>query len=127
MNLFIISPWLIYLIGSVDGVLAWVITIGLCSLALAVACFIESTASYYEEDEKPEWRRRFKISLIVSIIFISLFTLIPNSRTLASMILAQHLTPNSIKASNELTTEAMKDTVNFVADKAIEVIKEVKK
>lgn len=50
----IISPWLIYLIGSVDGVLALVITIGLCSLALAVACFVESTASYYEEDEKPE-------------------------------------------------------------------------
>ena len=70
----IISPWLIYLIGSVDGVLAWVIIIGLCSLALAVACFIESTASYYEEDEKPEWRRRSKIFLIVSIIFISLFT-----------------------------------------------------
>lgn len=39
----IISPWLIYLIGSVDGVLAWLIIIGLCSLALAVACFIEST------------------------------------------------------------------------------------
>lgn len=31
----IISPWLIYLIGSVDGVLAWVIIIGLCSLAKA--------------------------------------------------------------------------------------------
>lgn len=48
----IISPWLIYLIGSVNGVLAWVITIGLCSLALAVACFIESSTSYYEENEK---------------------------------------------------------------------------
>jgi hypothetical protein len=50
----IISPWLIYLIGSVDGVLAWVIIIGLCSLALAVACFIESSTSYYEENEKTE-------------------------------------------------------------------------
>lgn len=123
----IISPWLIYLIGSVDGVLAWVIIIGLCSLALAVACFIESTASYYEEDEKPEWRRRSKIFLIVSIIFISLFPLIPNSRTLASMILAQHLTPNSIKASNELTTEVIKNGVDYFNDKIIEIIREIKK
>lgn len=123
----IISPWLIYLIGSVDGVLAWVIIIGLCSLALAVACFVESTASYYEEDEKPEWRRRFKIFLIVSIIFIFLFTLIPNSRTLASMIFAQHLTPNSIKASNELTTEVVKNGVDYFNDKIIEIIREIKK
>lgn len=99
----------------------------MCSLALAVACFIESTASYYEEDEKPEWRRRFKIFLIVSIIFISLFTLIPNSRTLASMILAQHLTPNSIKASNELTTEVVKNGVDYFNDKIIEIIREIKK
>lgn len=67
----IISPWLIYLIGSVDGVLAWVITIGLCSLALAVACFIESTASYYEEDEKPEWRRRSKIFLMLQCLCLT--------------------------------------------------------
>lgn len=119
----IISPWLIYLIGSVDGVLAWVIIIGLCSLALAVACFIESTASYYEEDEKPEWRRRFKIFLIVSIIFISLFTLIPNSRTLAAMILTQYLTPNSIKANPELITSIDKND----KDKIIEIIREIKK
>lgn len=104
----IISPWLIYLIGSVDGVLAWVITIGLCSLALAVACFIESSTSYYEENEKTEWRRRSKIFLIGSIIFISLFTLIPNSRTLASLILIQYITPNNIKATNELTSEVVK-------------------
>lgn len=123
----IISPWLIYLIGSVDGVLAWVITIGLCSLALAVACFIESTASYYEEDEKPEWRRRSKIFLIVSIIFISLFTLIPNSRTLASMILAQHLTPNNIKATNELSSEVVKNGLDYLNDKIIEIIREIKK
>lgn len=123
----IISPWLIYLIGSVDGVLAWLIIIGLCSLALAVACFIESTTSYYEENEKSEWRRRSKIFLIGSIIFISLFPLIPNSRTLASMILAQHLTPNSIKASNELTTEVVKNGVDYFNDKIIEIIREIKK
>lgn len=123
----IISPWLIYLIGSVDGVLAWVITIGMCSLALAVVCFIESTACYYEEDKKTEWRRKSKIFLIVSIIFIFLFTLIPNSRTLASMILAQHLTPNSIKANNELTTEVVKNGVDYFNDKIIEIIREIKK
>lgn len=123
----IISPWLIYLIGSVDGVLAWVITIGLCSLALAVACFIESTTSYYEKNEKSKWYRRSKIFMIVSIIFISLFTLIPNSRTLASIILAQHLTPNSIKASNELTTEVIKNGVDYFNDKIIEIIREIKK
>lgn len=122
----IISPWLIYLIGSVDGVLAWLIIIGLCSLALAVACFIESTTSYYEENEKPEWRRRSKIFLIGSIIFISLFTLIPNSRTLTSMILIQYITPNNIKATNELTSEVVKNGVDYLNDKVIEIIREIK-
>lgn len=123
----IISPWLIYLIGSVDGVLAWVIIIGLCSLALAVACFIESSTSYYEENEKTEWCRISKIFLIVSIIFISLFTLIPNSRTLASLILIQYITPNNIKATNELTSEVVKDGVDYLNDKVIEIIREIKK
>lgn len=123
----IISPWLIYLIGSVDGVLAWLIIIGLCSLALAVACFIESATSYYEENEKTEWRRRSKIFLIGSIIFISLFTLIPNSRTLTSMILIQYITPNNIKATNELTSEVVKNGLDYLNDKVIEIIREIKK
>ncbi len=123
----IISPWLIYLIGSVDGVLAWLIIIGLCSLALAVACFVESTTSYYEENEKHEWRRRSKIFLIGSIIFISLFALIPNSRVIASMILVQYITPNNIKATNELTSEVVKNGVDYFNDKVIEIIREIKK
>lgn len=123
----IISPWLIYLIGSVDGVLAWAGVIGFCSLALAVACFIESITSYYEENEKHEWRKRSKIFVVGSIIFFFLFTLIPNSRTLTSMILAQYLTPNSIKASNELTTEVVKNGVDYFNDKIIEIIREIKK
>lgn len=123
----IISPWLIYLIGSVDGVLAWAGGIGFCSLALAVACFMESITSYYEENEKHEWRKRSKIFVVGSIIFFFLFALIPNSRTLASMILAQHLTPNSIKASNELTTEVVKNGVDYFNDKIIEIIREIKK
>ena len=52
MNLLLVRG--LFILLEAYGVLAWVITIGLCSLALAVACFIESTASYYEEDEKPE-------------------------------------------------------------------------
>lgn len=119
----IISPWLIYLIGSVDGVLALVGIIGFCSLVLAVACFMESITSYLDENEKHEWRKRSKIFLIGSIIFISLFTLIPNSKTLAAMILTQYLTPNSIKANPELITSIDKND----KDKVIEIIREIKK
>ena len=60
----IISPWLIYLIGSVDGVLALVGIIGFCSLALAVACFMESITTYLEENEKHEWRKRDRKSVV---------------------------------------------------------------
>lgn len=123
----IISPWIIYLIGSVDGVLAWVGVIGFCSLAFAVACFLESTTSYFEENEKHEWRKRSKIFLVGSIIFISLFALIPNSKTLTSMILIQYITPNSIKATNELTSEVVKNGVDYFNDKVIEIIREIKK
>lgn len=53
--------------------------------------------------------------------------LMPSSTTLTKMIIAQQITPNNITTTKELTTEVMKDTVNFIADKAIEVIKEIKK
>lgn len=77
--------------------------------------------------KKTEWRRRSKIFLIGSIIFISLFTLIPNSRTLTSLILIQYITPNNIKATNELTSEVVKDGVDYLNDKVIEIIREIKK
>lgn len=118
----IISPWIIYFIGSVDALLGLLGTIGSCSLVGAVGCFMEST-EYLDEDGKNKWVKRSKILGVAAIICCSLFTLIPNSRTLAAMILTQYLTPNSIKANPELTTSVDKNG----KDKVIEIIKEIKK
>lgn len=79
------------------------------------------------QEEQKIWNKRARKALLVSAILLIVAVLMPSSTTLTKMIIAQQITPNNITTAKELTTEVMKDTVNFIADKAIEIIKEVKK
>ena len=123
----IISPWVIYLIDKIDMVdilffIAWI-----AGCLGGILCLVEGSSIIYTQEEQKIWNKRARKALLVSIILFIVAMLMPNSTTLTKMIIAQQITPNNITATKELTTEIMKDTVNFIADKAIEVIKEVKK
>lgn len=123
----IISPWVIYLIDKIDmvGILFFIAWIAGC--LGGILCLVEGSSIIYTQEEQKIWNKRARKALLVSIILFIVAMLMPNSTTLTKMIIAQQITPNNITATKELTTEIMKDTVNFIADKAIEVIKEVKK
>ena len=123
----IISPWVIYLIDKIDmiGILFFIAWIAGC--LGGVLCLIEGSSIIYTQEEQKIWHKRARTTFLVVTIFFIVAMLMPNSTTLTKMIIAQQITPNNITATKELTTEIMKDTVNFIADKAIEVIKEVKK
>lgn len=123
----IISPWVIYLIDKIDmiGILFFIAWIAGC--LGGVLCLIEGSSIIYTQEEQKIWHKRARTTFLVVTIFFIVAMLMPNSMTLTKMIIAQQITPNNITATKELTTEIMKDTVNFIADKAIEVIKEVKK
>lgn len=126
MNEPIISPWFFYLISVVDGLLCF-ICVGCAIFFIATAfCGMESTECY-DQDEKDKWIKRFKRSFLVSIILAILLVLTPNSQTITKMAIAKQLTPNNIKAIGELTTEVMKNSVDFINDKVIEIVREVKK
>ena len=123
----IISPWVIYLIDKIDmvGILFFIAWITGC--LVGILCLVEGSSIIYTQEEQKIWNKRARKALLVSVILFIVAMLMPNSTTLTKMIIAQQITPNNITTAKELTTEVMKDTVNFIADKAIEVIKEVKK
>lgn len=123
----IISPWVIYLIDKIDIVviaffILWIV-VGLGGML----CLVEGSSFIYTQEERKIWNKRAGKTLLVSVILFIVAMLMPSSTTLTKMIIAQQITPNNITTTKELTTEVMKDTVNFIADKAIEVIKEGKK
>lgn len=123
----IISPWVIYLIDKIDmvGILFFIAWITGC--LGGILCLVEGSSIIYTQEEQKIWNKRARKALLVSVILFIVAMLMPNSTTLTKMIIAQQITPNNITTAKELTTEVMKDTANFIADKAIEVIKEVKK
>lgn len=123
----IISPWVIYLIDKIDmvGILFFIAWIAGC--LGGILCLVEGSSIIYIQEEQKIWNKRARKALLVSVMLFIVAMLMPNSTTLTKMIIAQQITPNNITTAKELTTEVMKDTVNFIADKAIEVIKEVKK
>lgn len=123
----IISPWVIYLIDKIDivGILFFILWIAVC--LGGILCLVEGSLIIYTQEEQKIWNKRARKSLLVSVILLIVAVLMPSSTTLIKMIIAQQITPNNITTAKELTTEVMKDTVNFIADKAIEVIKEIQK
>lgn len=123
----IISPWIIYLIDKIDivPIVFFILWIAVC--LGGILCLVEGSSIIYTQEEQKIWNKRARKALLVSVILFIVAMLMPNSTTLTKMIIAQQITPNNITTAKELTTEVMKDTVNFIADKAIEVIKEVKK
>jgi uncharacterized membrane protein len=123
----IISPWVIYLVDKIDmvGILFFIAWIAGC--LGGILCLVEGSSIIYTQEEQKIWNKRARKALLVSVILFIVAMLMPNSTTLTKMIIAQQITPNNITTAKELTTEVMEDTVNFIADKAIEVIKEVKK
>lgn len=123
----IISPWVIYLIDKIDmvGILFFILWIAGC--LGSILCLVEGSSIIYTQEEQKIWNKRARKALLVSAILLIVAVLMPSSTTLTKMIIAQQITPNNITTAKELTTEVMKDTVNFIADKAIEIIKGVKK
>lgn len=126
MNEPIISPWFFYLVGTVDCLLCFICVGCIISFIIAV-CWALNSTDCYSQEEKDKSMKTAKRSFLVAIILAVLLVLIPNSQTITKMTIAQQLTPNNIKATGELTTEVIKNSVDFINDKVIEIIREVKK
>ena len=93
MNDPIVSPWLIYLIGAVNGLQ---VSFGLLASGCFIASFVCGMVGMGEA-EKPPWRRY----LLAGAVTFVLAVITPGRETIIGMIVADNITPNSIKAVGE--------------------------
>lgn len=113
----IINPWVIYLIGIIDGLNTFIYLM----TAFSFAGLISSAVIFVTElDEKAceIHKKVIKIFSIVLPISILLLIFVPNKQTLVYMLVAKNITVENVKAG--------KDTVKETVDYIFEKIKEVK-
>ena len=105
MNEPIISPWIFYVIGTLDGFCILFLVVSLVCLALGFIVYDE-----YKED-------KFKLPIkfwVVSLISLFLFIFTPAQRTAERMLIAHYCTPNTI--------QQISDKIEISTTKLIEMI-----
>jgi len=117
----IVSPWLIYLLGIVNGVksffeffaflfgISWVITIA----GLAVSRFCEDLKEYH-----PEWRRAFLVASIAFLLTATPAIFIPSRGTIIGMVVAKNVTHDNVEkiidSGHSVKEEIKKDIIEII-------------
>jgi uncharacterized membrane protein len=94
-----ITPFDIYLIGSIDGISALVGGASIISFGLVIFFWMGYVAAYNKKDTKSEKKcfRNFVYSLVCGAIFALTAILLPSSKTLAAM----YIVPPVMKSVQE--------------------------
>ena len=107
----IISPWVIYLFSVLTKLNTVAFTIAIFSWA--TICFIALNKIIYGDDMEIEFN--YKNAIIVAIIATMLVILIPDEKTMLSMLTLSFITPDNIVITEnhiiDLVTKIM-DVVN---------------
>lgn len=123
----IINPWMVYLIGNIENISTFFGVIGSFILFYWIVCLIIIIALSQDElIEVPKvlnskFLRWF--SGIFGMFFITIATLIPTSKTLTAMVIANEVTydrVDSLKAT-------VGDIHNIVKQDIIDMIQEIKR
>ncbi len=110
----IISPWLFYWIGTLDGVVVFLLLLSVVSAAAAAF----ATASVADDELSKKWL----LSCFAPAIFFAAFVLCPTEKVMYRMLIASHTTPQNIEKVIELA-DKLKDGIK---QDVIDVIKETK-
>lgn len=117
MNDPIISPWLIYLIDTVEPLINVIIVSALVSISMFIL-FLTANAATYNDDKIEENSKKAKLFLKVGVICGLLLVFIPRPCTLYKMVVANYVTPANIQATGEFADK----TVDKVIDKITNAI-----
>ena len=90
----IVSPWLIYLVMSIDKINAFLMVFGLGMVAAALIITVALDEDCGEK--RTVIFRRFKRDVIIGLLLVLLGALLPSGKTLTAMYVASKLTPNNI-------------------------------
>ena len=112
--MYIINPWWFYLIGIAEAIQGFFLAFGTLSIAAIVVAgiiiFVDGTIN--------KFKKLFITGAIISILFCLIGTLIPSKETCYSMAIASIVTTENL----EYTAEASKNIVDYITEKAIELI-----
>jgi amino acid transporter len=118
MNEQIINPMLFYLIDVASSVeVVAIILVILCGIAISIKVIVMGIEELEPEDVSPTVRKIIKGTFITAIVSVLLITVIPNEKTMYTMVASTFLTKENI----DKTQEEIKETIDYIFDKVEEV------
>lgn len=115
MNDPIISPWLIYLIDTVEPLINVIIVSALVSISMFIL-FLTANAATYNDDKIEKNSKKAKIFLKVGVICGLLLVFIPRPCTLYKMVVANYVTPANIQATGEFADKTMDKVIDKITN-----------
>lgn len=123
MNEPIISPWLIYLIDTLDGLVHVCFCMSIVAGGIAALYFLENTDDFVGRETREHYRKLMKKWFAASVVLALGVILLPSQETSYKMLAANCITPANI----EKGTDAVKSSMNYLAETIIRIEKEGKK
>lgn len=118
MNEQIINPMLFYLIDLASSVeIVAIILVILCGIAISINVTVMAIEELEPEDVSPTARKIIKGAFVTAIVSALLITVIPNEKTMYTMVASTFLTKENI----DKTQEEIKETIDYIFDKVEEV------
>ena len=115
MNDPIISPWLIYLIDTVEPLINVIIVSAIVSISMFIL-FLTANAATYNDNKIEENSKKAKLFLKVGVICGLLLVFIPRPCTLYKMVVANYVTPANIQATGEFADKTMDKVIDKITN-----------
>ena len=115
MNDPIISPWLIYLIDTVEPLINVIIVSAIVSISMFIL-FLTANAATYNDDKIEKNSKKAKLFLKVGVICGLLLVFIPRPCTLYKMVVANYVTPANIQATGEFADKTMDKVIDKITN-----------
>lgn len=105
---YIISPLAIYLIKTVDGVIAIAITMEIVALIIGAVCFFA-----FVDSGSPGLKRAFRIAFVVAGLLLPVALFVPSSETIIQMLVAKHITYDALASASDVVVQVYNDILNL--------------
>lgn len=119
MNEPIISPWIIYLIDTLNGLVKACLCLLIIAGFVSAVCFLESTDDNVGREEREYCRKLAKKWFAAFVVFALGVILLPSQETSYKMLAANCITPSNI----EKGTDAIKGSMDYLTDMIIRIKK----
>lgn len=118
----IINPWFIYLLGVIDSAIEFfaiiAVSAGFAFIGFLIGYLICKHSDDFDEEYAPIWKKLWKRTLPIFVIFALLGIFLPNRNTLIGMFVAKNITYDNVekalKAGKDFKEELKKDVFELI-------------